>query len=117
MTVHTDAQLTDGPFQPQNDTAERHMIARFHASGFPAQLALARWQYGGEAPHLHPGVPALRAAFYEAARHDFQAWLECGGFQAAEVLERDSPLVNQVIPPKTSQPVPDGDTQQVGTLN
>lgn len=110
--MYTDAQLTDGPFQPHNNTAERHKIARFHASGFPAQLALARWQYGGEAPHLHPGVPALRAAFYEAARHDFQAWLECGGFHAAEL-----PAPDEAPIPRKSQPVPDGDTQQVGTLN
>ena len=110
--MHTDAQLTNGPFPPNNKHADRHTIARLHASGFPARLALARWQYGGEAPHLHPGVPALRAAFYAGARRDFQAWLECGGFHAAYLAAPD-----QAPPSRKSQPVPDGDTQQVGTCN
>lgn len=90
--MHTDAQLTNEPFPPRNNIADRHRIAQFHVSGFPAQLALARWQHGGETPHLHPGVPALRAAFYAAARHDFQAWLACGGFHAADDQAADVPV-------------------------
>ena len=112
--MHTDAQLTDGPFQPRKDSAERHAIARFHVSQFPARLALARWQNGGDQPHLHPGVPALRAAFYEGTRRDFQAWLECGGFHAADFQTADD---TPAPAPRKSQPVPDGDTQQVGTCN
>ena len=89
---------------------ERHEIACFHASGFPAQLALARWQYGGDTPHLHPGVPALCAAHYASARRDFQAWLEGGGFHAADVQTADdAPAV------QASRPLPRGGARQVGT--
>ncbi|UVW27937.1 hypothetical protein [Massilia sp. H6] len=84
MTVHTDAQLTSGPLPPQKTTVEQLGIARFHASGLLAQLALSRWQHGGDSPHLHPGVPALRAAHYHSAQSDFLAWLESGGLHAAE---------------------------------
>ena len=117
MTVHTDAQLTNESFPPRNNTADRHRLAQFYVSGFPAQLALARWQYGGETPHLHPGVPALRAAFYAAARHDFQAWLECGGFHAADDQAADAPVSGHTFHPTTSQAVRDGDAQQVDACN
>ena len=113
--MHTDAQLTNEPFPLRNNTAERLRIAQFYVSGFPAQLALARWQHGGETPHLHPGVPALRAAFYAAAQQDFQAWLECGGFHAPE--DGAGAAAASVQAPTKRQAVPDGDTQQVDACN
>ncbi|MGH8856344.1 MAG: hypothetical protein ACREWI_18935, partial [Telluria sp.] len=82
--MHTDAQPTDGKLPLADDPAKRGQIARFHAALFPTRLALARWQYGGHIPHLHHGTPALRAAWYGAARRDFQAWLDRGGFAQYE---------------------------------
>ncbi len=106
--MHTDAQPTDGPLPLAVDPAERRQTARLHAALFPTRLALARWQHGGHIPHLHYGAPALRAAWYANAGRDFQAWLDRGGFSQVE----DAPL-----PPHgpDSQPLPDGDTQQIGT--
>lgn len=98
MTVHTDAQPTDGKLSEAVDPAERAEIARFHAALFPTRLALSRWQHGGDIPHLRHGeashaAPALRAAWYAAARRDFQAWLDLGGFvQHEEASAPSSPL-------------------------
>lgn len=82
--MHTDTQSTEDQLPLAVDPAERNQIARTHAALLPASLALSRWQYGGHIPHLHHGAPALRAAWYAAARRDFQAWLECGGFSQYE---------------------------------
>lgn len=87
--MHTNAHLTSGSFTPQKTTVEQHGIDCYHAFGLSAQLALARWQYGGDTPHLHPGVPALRAAHYASARRDLHAWLANGGFHAAEAHPTD----------------------------
>lgn len=108
--MHTDAQPTQGSFPLAADPDERHKIARFHAALFPTRLALSRWQHGGHIPHLHHGAPTLRAAWYAAARRDFQAWLDRGGFSQYE----EAP---QARPPQIAScpPVPDGDTQQLGT--
>lgn len=91
-------------------------MARFHAALFPARLALARWQYGGHIPHLHHGgqshaTGALRAAWYAAARRDFQAWLDRGGFSQHE----EAPQGLRPPPVPRLRPARDGDTQQVGT--
>jgi len=105
--VHTDAQPTDGVLPQAADPAERRQMARFHAALFPTRLALSRWQHGGHIPHLHHGAPALRAAWYAAARRDFQAWLDRGGFSQYEEVSRALPA--------GCQPMRDGDTQQIGT--
>ncbi|MFC0253187.1 hypothetical protein [Massilia consociata] len=47
-------------------------------------------------------LPALRAAWHAAARRNFQSWLDRGGFSQYE---------------DQAQPMPDGDTQQVGTCS
>lgn len=109
--MHTDAQPTDGTLPQAADPAERRQMARFHAALFPTRLALSRWQHGGHIPHLHHGAPALRAAWYAAARRDFQAWLDRGGFSQYE----DAP--HALPAPRIAQckPVRDGDTQQIGT--
>ncbi|MCC2970883.1 hypothetical protein [Massilia sp. IC2-476] len=87
-------------------------MARFHAALFPTRLALARWQHGGHIPHLHHGAPALRAAWYAAARRDFQAWLDRGGFSQHE----DAPTL--CPPPLIDyQPAQDGDTRHLGTCS
>ena len=92
--MHTDTQPTDGPFPPAAKHVEGSPIATIHAAQFPARLALARWQYGGDTPHLHPGVPALRAAFYEGVRLEFQAWLESGGFHGLD----EAPAEKDALP-------------------
>lgn len=91
-------------------------MARFHAALFPTRLALSRWQHGGHIPHLHHGgtsdtACALRAAWYVAARRDFQAWLDRGGFSQYEDVSRALPAAR----PAGCLPVRDGDTQQIGT--
>ena len=109
--MHTDAQPTDGILPQAADPAERRQIARFHAALFPTRLALSRWQHGGHIPHLHHGTPALRAAWYAAARRDFQAWLDRGGFSQYEEASHALPAPHIA----SCRPVHDGDTQQIGT--
>ncbi|WP_152594518.1 hypothetical protein [Massilia sp. BSC265] len=104
--MHTDAQPTNGVPPQAADPAERHQIARFHAALFPTRLALSRWQHGGHVPHLHHGAPTLRAAWYAAARRDFQAWLDRGGFSQYE----EAPRTQAAPPMDHCQPVPDGDS-------
>lgn len=106
--MHTEAQPTDGLFPPAPTPAERRQLARSHAALFPTRLAIARWQHGGHLPHLHGGEPALRAAWFAAARRDFQAWLDRGGFSQHEDAAVPAPC------PQDS-PVPDSDTQHLGT--
>jgi len=98
-TVHTEAQTTAALYSTAPTPAERRQIASHHAALFPTRLALARWQHGGALPHLHPGFPALRAAWYGTARSDFQSWLECGGFTQHE----DAALP---APPEPSSSIP-----------
>ena len=109
--MHTNAQPTDGTLPLAVDPAERRQIARFHAALFPSRLAVSRWQHGGHIPHLHHGAPALRAAWYANARRDFQAWLDRGGFSQYEET------VAAPCPPRivNCQPLPDGDTRQIGS--
>ena len=109
--MHTQAQPTDGTHPQAADPAERRQIARFHAALFPTRLALSRWQHGGHIPHLHRGSPALRAAWYAAARRDFQSWLDRGGFSQYE----DAPRALSASPLPDCQPAPDGDTRQIGS--
>jgi len=107
--VHTDAQPTQGTPQLAVDPDERRQIARIHAALFPTRLALSRWQHGGHIPHLHHGAPALRAAWYAAARRDFQAWLDRGGFSQHDETPA-APRATEICPP-----VPDSDTRQIGS--
>ena len=109
--MHTEAQPTDGLFPPAPTPAERRQLARTHAALFPTRLALSRWQHGGHIPHLHHGAPALRAAWYAAARRDFQAWLDRGGFSQDEDAPRALPAPRIA----NCQPAPDGDTRQIGS--
>jgi hypothetical protein len=60
--------------------AHRHLIA------LPARLALARWTRGGDIPHTPGQVRDMthQAEWYGRLQHDFQSWLEAGGFHQAE---------------------------------
>ena len=109
--MHKDAQTTEGQLPLAADPAERRQIARFHAALFPTRLALARWQHGGHIPHLHHGAPALRAAWYAAARRDFQAWLDRGGFSQYD----DAPASARPPLIANCKPLRDGDAQQIGS--
>ena len=61
--------------------AARLSLARSQCAQFPARLALARWTSGGTSPHLRgQSKLPLRAAWFDRAQRDFQAWLEQGGF-------------------------------------
>lgn len=60
-------------------------VARAHAALFPAQLALARWMYGGDTPHVHSCTHHIaRATWYDQAQEQFQAWLDAGGFHLSD---------------------------------
>jgi len=66
---------------PSSLRAARLALARSQCAQFPTRLALARWTSGGNVPHLRGnGNPPLRAAWFDRAQRDFQAWLEQGGF-------------------------------------
>jgi len=61
--------------------AARLSLARSQCARFPVRLALARWTSGGNVPHLRGQTDLpLRAAWFDRAQRDFQAWLEQGGF-------------------------------------
>ena len=65
-------------------------FARAHAVLFPARLALARWMYGGDTPHVHSCTHHIaRATWYDQAQEQFQAWLDAGGFHAGEGAHGD----------------------------
>ncbi|WP_020656811.1 hypothetical protein [Massilia niastensis] len=87
----------------------RLRLASEHASLFPTRLALARWTHGGDLPHLAPGAPARRAAWYADAGRDLQAWLEHGGF-----AQHDEPCAWPMPPLAPVPPARDGDTEQLG---
>jgi hypothetical protein len=111
--VHTDTQPTQASLSLAVDPDERRQLARFHAALFPTRLALARWQHGGNLPHMggSHATPALRAAWYATARRDFQAWLDRGGFSQHE----EAPQALRPPPLTPLVPARDGDTQQLGT--
>jgi hypothetical protein len=74
--------------------AARLSLARSQCVQFPARLALARWTSGGNIPHLRgqSHLP-LRAAWFDRAQRDFQAWLEQGGFvQHEEALPENDAI-------------------------
>ena len=67
--------------------------AQSHSSLFPAQLALARWMYGGDVPHVHSCTHHIaRAAWYDQAQAKFQAWIDAGGFHLHEPDHIDSAI-------------------------
>ena len=72
--------------------AARLSLARSQCAQFPTCLALARWTRGGDVPHSQEHAnPPPRAAWFARAQHDFQAWLEQGGFvQHEEAVPGDT---------------------------
>jgi hypothetical protein len=91
--------LTPTPYDAAKPTvasasvkAARLSLARSQCAQFPTRLALARWTSGGNVPHLHAHTnPLPRAAWFSRAQHNFQAWLEQGGFvQHEETLADDA---------------------------
>jgi hypothetical protein len=70
--------------------AARLSLARSQCAQFPTRLALARWTRGGNTPHLQANAKApLRAAWFDRAQRDFQAWLEQGGFVQHDEAESE----------------------------
>ena len=68
-------------------------VAQIHATLFPARLALARWMYGGDTPHVHSCTHHIaRAGWYDQAQDQFQAWLDAGGFHLPESDHADSAI-------------------------
>jgi hypothetical protein len=66
-------------------------VAQAHSALFPTQLALARWTYGGDTPHVHSYTRHMpRAAWYAQAQRQFQSWLDAGGFHQPEAECTDS---------------------------
>lgn len=59
---------------------ERKNLALEQSALFPTLLALARWTSGAEPLHIHHPSPPIRAVWLAKAQHDFQSWLEAGGF-------------------------------------
>ena len=65
-------------------------MAKTHSALFPTQLALARWRYGGDTPHVFACTRTLsRAAWYDQAQQQFQAWIDAGGFHQPEPEHTD----------------------------
>lgn len=79
---HNSPDIVPGPVARSHEQriAQRHLIA------LPTRLAMMRWMRGGDIPHIPaPGRDASkRAAWYGRMQRDFQAWLEAGGFHAAD---------------------------------
>lgn len=68
-------------------------VSQAHSSLFPTRLALARWMYGGDVPHVYACTRHIaRAAWYDQAQQDFQAWIEAGGFHLTELVHTDSAI-------------------------
>jgi len=68
-------------------------VSQAHSSLFPTRLALARWMYGGEVPHVYACTRHIgRAAWYDQAQQDFQAWIDAGGFHRPELVHTDSAI-------------------------
>lgn len=83
--------------------------AQSHSSLFPAQLALARWMYGGDVPHVHSCTHHIaRAAWYDEAQARFQAWIDAGGFHLHAPDDTDS-AIRDASPDQrlVAAPVPD----------
>jgi hypothetical protein len=70
-------------------------VAQAHSALFPARLALARWMYGGDIPHVHSCTHHIaRAEWYDQAQERFQAWLDTGGFHTPEPGHADNAIPN-----------------------
>ena len=68
-------------------------VAQTHSALFPARLALARWMYGGDIPHVHSCTHHIaRATWYDQAQDRFQAWIDAGGFHIPEPGHTDSAI-------------------------
>ena len=81
------------PLAPAYVRAARLSLARSHRAQFPTRLALARWTSGGSLPHLAGTVLPARAAWFDRAQRDFQAWLDNGGFVQHEEATETWPVV------------------------
>jgi hypothetical protein len=85
-----------------SELEERKNNAREQSALFPTRLALARWTSGADLPNLNNGEPSLRAAWLAQAQHDFQAWLDGGGFiqhdEPANDPKRDGGLRAEIWP-------------------
>jgi hypothetical protein len=74
-------------------------VAQAHSALFPARLALARWMYGGDVPHVHSCTHHIaRAAWYDQAQDKFQAWIDAGGFHSPELGHTDSAIQDAALP-------------------
>jgi hypothetical protein len=60
-------------------------LAHEHVATFNTDLALARWTRGGDIPHIpmFRQHALTRGAWYDQAQHEFQDWLDAGGFHQA----------------------------------
>lgn len=82
--MQTQQNQNGHPFPARTATDLASRTADEQVAVFPTRLALARWMRGGDIPHVFTStrdVP-VRAAWYDQAQHDFQSWLEDGGFHA-----------------------------------
>ncbi|WP_429206148.1 hypothetical protein [Massilia sp. UYP11] len=102
MNVNDDLNPVNGKLSADEAHCARQRLAQDHAALFPTRLAMARWS-GGGLPHLHGGLPALRAAWYARTVRDHQAWLDRGGFaQHDDMIPLRKPTMWH--PPKVSLP-------------
>jgi hypothetical protein len=68
-------------------------VAQAYSALFPTRLALARWMYGGDTPHVHSCTHHMaRASWYDQAQQQFQAWIDAGGFHEPEPDHTDSAI-------------------------
>ncbi len=84
VKVHTEQEQNRGPYPLKTDASRYYRPADDYVAAFPTRLALARWTQGGDIPHVYASTRNMptRAAWYAQAQHQFQAWLEKGGFHA-----------------------------------
>jgi len=88
-------------------------VAHLHASLFPTRLALARWMYGGDVPHVHSCTRHIaRAAWYDQAQDRLQAWLEAGGFHTPEPDNTDSAVHDGLSPSRRRGDARRGDARR-----
>ncbi|WP_170976732.1 hypothetical protein [Massilia sp. HP4] len=104
MNVNDDLDTANGKLSAQEAYCARQRLAKDQAALFPTRLAMARWR-GGGLPHLHPGHPPLRAAWYARTMRNHQAWLDRGGFaQHDELAPLRKPAMWQAPPASALQP-------------
>jgi len=91
--VQIEQNQSDSNPSPSAVTSGDAPVAHAHSALFPAQMALARWMYGGDVPHDFACTRSIgRAAWYAEAQGQFQAWLDAGGFHHPELDGTDSAI-------------------------